>query len=130
LEAIKRYANRVREYSGINTEHDLNLMGQVFGHEENKALKVVIGYVRANGTNFSSNTIQNIESAQRKLSQGVVEGGRNVVAHEEYIDLSTSGLFSEKDCLDLLSLISHLMCRIENTHNKNIDEGVTKVGTE
>lgn len=118
LEAAKRYANRVREYSANNNEHDLDLMGHVFGPEHNKELKVAIGYLRANGTNFAGNTLENIEKAQRKLSQGVVEGGRNVVAHEERIDLSTSNLFSEKDCLDLLSLISHLMCRIENAYNQ------------
>lgn len=70
--------------------------------------------MRANDTDFAANTLQNIEVAQRKFSQGIVEGGRNIVAHEEQIDLSQSGLFSEKDCLDLLSLISHLMFRIEN----------------
>ncbi|NOX65683.1 MAG: TIGR02391 family protein [Chlorobi bacterium] len=118
LEAIKRYANRVREYSSNNNGHDLDLMGQVFGSEPDKVLKVAMGYLRANGTDFADNTIKNIEGAQRKLSQGVVEGGRNVVAHEESIDLSISGLFSEKDCLDLLSLISHLMYRIEKANKK------------
>jgi len=118
LEAIKRYANRTREYSGSDIELDLNLMGQVFGPEDNKLIKVAEGYLRANGTNFADNTIENIEKAQRKLSQGIIEGGRNVVAHEEVIDLSTSGLFSEKDCLDLLSLISHLMCRIDEANKK------------
>lgn len=122
LEAAKRYANRTRDYSESSNEQDLDLMGQVFGPEPGKVLKVAIGYLRANGTNFASNTLQNIEGAQRKLSQGVVEGGRNVVAHEEQIDLSQSGLFSEKDCLDLLSLISHLMCRIEKTYEDNEEE--------
>jgi len=93
-------------------------MGNVFGPEAGKAIKVATGYVRKNGTDFSVTTISNIEDAQRKLSQGVVVGGRNVVAHEEAIDLSVSGLFSEKDCLDLLSLISHLMCRIEESNKK------------
>ncbi len=119
LEAIKRYANRAREFSNNNNQQDLDLMGQIFGPEQGKAIKVAAGYVRANGTNFAENTITNIELAQRKLSQGVVEGGRNVVAHEEAIDLSSSGLFSEKDCLDLLSLISHLMCRIEEANKKS-----------
>jgi len=118
LEAIKRYSNRTREYSGNANEHDLDLMGQVFGPEPEKVIKVAEGYLRANGTNFAENTIKNIEGAQRKLSQGVVEGGRNIVAHEEAIDLSTSGLFSEVDCLDLLSLISHLMCRIDEANKK------------
>lgn len=118
IEAAKRYANRTRDYSGNTNEKDLDLMGQVFGSEPGKALKVALGYFRANGTAFANNTINNIEGAQRKLSQGVIEGGRNVVAHEEQLDLSASGLFSEKDCLDLLSLISHLMCRIDEAKKK------------
>lgn len=118
LEAAKRYANRVREYSGSAVEKDSPLMGAVFGSEDGKLIKVAEGFLRANGTDFADNTINNIEGAQRKLSQGVVEGGRNVVAHEEVLDLSKSGLFSEKDCLDLLSLISHLMCRIEEANKK------------
>lgn len=117
LEAAKRYANRVREYSGNTNEHDLDLMGQVFGPEDNR-WKVAQGYFRANGTDFAGNTLKNIEGAQRKLSQGVFEGGRNIVAHEESLDLSSSGLFSEKACLDLLSLVSHLMCRVEEAKSK------------
>lgn len=117
LEAAKRYANRVREYSGNSNEHDINLMAQVFGIEDDR-WKVAIGYLRANKSNFAKNTLSNIESAQRKLSQGVFEGGRNIVAHEEALDLASSGLFSEKDCLDLLSLISHLMCRVEEANRR------------
>lgn len=124
LEAAKRYANRVREYSGNNNEHDVDLMGQVFGFEENK-WKVAVGYLRANNTDFASNTLKNIEGAQRKLSQGIFEGGRNIVAHEEALDLAKSGIFSEKDCLDLLSLISHLMCRVE-TANRRKNEAEAK----
>ena len=118
LEAIKRYVNKTREFSGYKNESEVNLMGKVFGPEPEKVLKVAAGYVKKDGTDFAVNTINNIESAQRKLSQGVIEGGRNVVAHEEVIDLSVSGLFSEKDCLDLLSLISHLMYRIEEANKK------------
>ena len=117
LEATKRFINKTREYSGVQDGTDMNLMGQVFGPEDGKALKVAVGYHRANGVAFAEDTIDNIERAQRRLSQGSIEGGRNIVAHEEQLDLSLSGLFSEKDCLDMLSLISHLMCRIENANN-------------
>lgn len=118
LEAAKRYANKTREYSGSSNENDFNLMDDAFGHEDGRLLKVALGYLRANGSSFGNRTIQNIEAAQKKLSQGVVQGGRNVVSHEEQIDLFHSGLFSEKDCLDLLSLISHLMYRIESAQEK------------
>jgi hypothetical protein len=45
---------------------------------------------------------------------GIVTGGRNPVSHEEITDLKTSGLFSEIDCLDALSLLSHLYRRLED----------------
>ena len=117
LEATKRFINKTREYSGVDTGTDMDLMGNVFGPEDGKALKVAVGYLRENGMAFADSTIKNIEFAQRKLSQGSIEGGRNIVAHEEQLDLARSGLFSEKDCLDMLSLISHLMYRIENANN-------------
>ena len=43
-------------------------MGEVFGPEDNKLLKVAKGYLRTNGTNFAADTISNIELAQRQLS--------------------------------------------------------------
>lgn len=117
MEATKRFINKTREYSGVRKGTDYDLMGAVFGPEDEKVLKVAVGYLRANGLAFTESTVRNIEYAQRKLSQATIEGGRNIVAHEEQIDLARSGLFSERDCLDMLSLISHLMYRIENVKN-------------
>ena len=114
LESMKRYANRTREYSGSEIEKDFNLMGSVFGADEKKLLHVATGFLRANGTKFSESTLTNIENSQQRLSQGVIEGGRNVVAHEESLDLSASGLFTDADCLDLLSMVSYLMQRLEH----------------
>ena len=48
------------------------------------------------------------------LSEGVVAGGRNPIQHEEIRELNITGLFSEKDCLDYLSILSHLMNRLDN----------------
>lgn len=125
LEAAKRYANRVREYTKNSNESDVDLMGKAFGPEDTK-WKVAIGYLRKNKTEFAQSTLTNIEGAQRKLSQGVFEGGRNIVAHEESLDLVESGLFSEKDCLDLLSLISHLMHRLDTSYQRQNITGLTK----
>lgn len=59
-----------------------------------------------------------IEEGQKFLSMGVVCGGRNVVSHEEIADLRDSQLFTEKDCLDLLSLLSHLFKRLDESKKK------------
>ena len=45
---------------------------------------------------------------------GIVQGGRNVLSHEECKELQESGLFTEKDCLDMLSLLSHLFKRLDD----------------
>ena len=55
-----------------------------------------------------------IEEGQKLLSMGIMTGARNPVAHEEIAELRDSGLFSEKDCLDALSLLSHLFRRLDD----------------
>lgn len=73
---------------------------------------------RPNGNSFSPQTLENIEEGQAHLSRGVVAGGRNVVAHEESRDLSETGLFTEKDCLDFLSILSHLFKRLKESKKR------------
>jgi len=49
---------------------------------------------------------------------GIVSGGRNPVSHEEVKNLKESGLFTEEDCLDALSMLSHLFRRLEDSEKK------------
>ena len=72
-------------------------------------------FKKTDGTDFDLRTIDNIEAGQQMLSEGVVAGGRNPLQHEEIIELSTTGLFSEKDCLDYLSMLSHLFKRLDDS---------------
>lgn len=113
LEAAKRYINAVREKSGSANTSEASMMGEVFG-EEKRVLLVAQNFKKSDGQEFQKNTISNIESGQKFLSIGVVSGCRNPVSHEEIQDLRESGLFSEKDCLDALSLLSHLFNRLDN----------------
>ena len=115
-EAIKRYVRAVRIKSGNLPDKDHPLMGRAFGFENGmpKLLSVTKKYKRPDGSDFSSKTIENIEIGQRELSQGIIHGCRNPLAHEGDIDLRDSGLFNEKDCLDALSLLSHLFRRLED----------------
>lgn len=113
LEAAKRYINAVREKSGSANTSEASMMGEVFG-EEKCVLLVAQNFKKPDGQEFQKNTINNIENGQKFLSIGVVSGCRNPVSHEEIQDLRESGLFSEKDCLDALSLLSHLFNRLDN----------------
>ena len=112
LEALKRYITEVRKKSDSANQSDRSMMGEVFS---NRKLSVTKKYKKTDGTLFSNDTIENIEAGQHYLSEGTVIGGRNPLSHEEHRELSMSGLFSEKDCLDFLSLLSHLFKRLENS---------------
>ena len=114
-DAIKRYENIVKSKSE-NTQTGQTLMGQVFGKD--KTLSVTENYKKRDGSNFNNDTIENIEEGQKYLSMGIMSGVRNPLAHEEKIELKETGLFSENDCLDILSLLSHLFRRLDGAVKK------------
>ena len=112
IEALKRYIAEVRKKSGSSNGSDRSMMGEVFS---GRKLSVTKKYKRTDGTDFAKDTITNIEEGQHYLSEGIVTGGRNPLQHEEHIELSKTKLFSEKDCLDFLSLLSHLFKRLNDS---------------
>ena len=114
-ETIKRYVSEVRKKSGSRNISDSGMMGEVFGKD--KALKVANKYKKTDVTDFVPSTIRNIEG-QKLLSMGIISGSRNPVAHEEVVQLRDSELFTEKDCLDMLSLLSHLFRRLDDAEKK------------
>lgn len=120
LEAAKRYSNAVRTKSGSTISEDAPMMENVF-NMSNPVLSVTDKFKKPDGTEFREETIRNIKNAHARFSSGVVLGGRNVVAHEEVRDLRDSGLFSESDCLDALSLLSHLFYRLDNSQSTAAD---------
>lgn len=110
VEALKRYVQEVRDKSGLVGEPESSLMDRAFAN----LLKVTHGFTLPNGNQFTPDTISNIEKGQHFLSRGIIMGGRHILAHEIHEQLKQSGLFTEKDCLDLLSLLSHLFKRLKN----------------
>ncbi len=115
IEAMKRYITSTRNKSGNTTVSENTMLGEVFGR--GKHLSVAKKYKKPDGTNFTDSTLENIEEGQKHLSMGILAGGRHPVSHEEISDLRESGLFSEMDCLDALSLLSHLVRRLEDADN-------------
>ena len=116
-EAMKRYKNAVKDKSGVSGTEDRDIVSNAFG--KGKALETTANFKkRPNGQPFAESTLENIEEGQKFLSMGVVCGGRNVVSHEEITDLRDSKLFTEKDCLDLLSLLSHLFKRLDESQKR------------
>lgn len=116
-EAMKRYKNAVKDKSGVTATEDLDIVSNAFGKD--KTLETTANFkIRPNGQPFSLDTLNNIEEGQKTLSRGVVQGGRNVISHEEHSDLRTTGLFTEKDCLDMLSILSHLFKRLDESRKR------------
>ena len=114
LEAAKHYINAVRAKSNSDITDERNMMENVFQIDSPK-LSVTEGFRRPDGTEFQPDTIKNIKEGQKMFSVGVVVGGRHIVVHEEVNDLRESGLFREEDCLDALSLLSHLFYRLDKS---------------
>ena len=117
-EAVKRYMNKVRIKSGWPNIADANMMDAVFGKNSDYTLQVAQHLDKQGCPNLHPVTIQNIEEGQKLLSKGIVTGCRNPLSHEEANALSDSGLFTRKDCLDALSLLSHLFSRLDNAQKK------------
>ncbi len=117
IESMKKYASSVKEKSDSTVSSDFNLMGSVF-KEPDGSLQVMGNYKKSNGDDFTSDTIKNVQNGQQHLSQGIIAGGRNPLSHEEITELKKSDLFSEQDCLDMLSLLSHLFKRLDNSIKK------------
>lgn len=115
-ETIKRYQTKVQEKSNCN-EDGQKLMLKVFG-KDNAILSVSSSYKKKNGTDFSNSTKENVEEGQKFMSAGMMSGVRNPIAHEEIAELKESGLFTENDCLDMLSLLSHLCRRLDDAVKK------------
>lgn len=114
LETAKVYINAVKSKSGSTIADAAPMMENVF-QLATPVLSVTENFKRTDGTDFDPDTIKNIKNAHREFSHGIVVGGRNVVAHEVVSDLKDSGLFTEKDCLDALSLLSHLFYRLDRS---------------
>lgn len=118
-EAVKRYISIVKTKSKIENLPDRSMMGKAFGEENNGKLLVSSRYKKEDGSEFQSETKCNIEDGQKYLSIGVVTGCRNPLSHEEIIELLSSGLFTEKDCLDALSILSHLFRRLDDAEERS-----------
>lgn len=113
FEAVKRYINAVKNKANSPLT-DRALLENIFSLRDPK-LSVIDKFKKPNGDNFEQTTIDNITVGHRSLVLGIWEACRCPIAHEEVCDLRDSGLFSEKDCLDSLSLLSHLYKRLDDS---------------
>lgn len=116
IEGVKKYVNEIKRKSG-ETLTDRALIENVFCLH-NPKLSVTDKFKKPDGNSFEVVTINNIKEGHRMFALAMWQACRSPIAHEEVCDLRDSGLFTEKDCLDALSLLSHLFYRLDNSIKK------------
>jgi uncharacterized protein (TIGR02391 family) len=109
-ECAKLYIEEVRSLSKSTNGSDSSMMGEVFGRENNKIISLTERKDEVDG---------DVEEGQKYYSMGIVTGFKNpVCSHATETSLKSRGLFNEKDCLDIFSLLSHLFYRLDNVKKK------------
>ena len=112
FKSVKHYIAEIRKHGNfLPNEDELSMLGRVF--KPNQPELDVASKYKGHGA-FSNRTLKNIQDGQMRLSQGVWVGARNPIAHEEEEILKQTKLFTEKDCLDALSILSHLFRRLDD----------------
>ena len=117
LEAAKEgviiYEKKVRNDVGLNLM-TVDLMNQSFGFEgQNTKGKIKITkYPRLQISSLSNDTELNMQRGQQFLSVGLMQAFRNPTSHEPRT--ISKKLFTRSDCLDILSLVSFLLYKLDN----------------
>jgi len=108
--ASRLYIQKSKDKAGVDSGKDSADMSTIY-NPGNGVLMV---------TECNDITEKNIQNGQEMLSKGIVVGCRNPLTHnpEYQKKLVDTGLFTEKDCLDMLSLISHLFSRLDNAEKR------------
>ncbi len=104
-QGVQIYCDIIRELTGKTTDGS-DLVDSVFGSKpfDNPPT------IQLNDLNTKSE--KGIQEGQGHLSRGVVAGFRNPIMHGP-IDTNVPAVFSELDCLNVLSLVSYLVTRLD-----------------
>ena len=122
FEGVKKYMREVEKISGSNLSEHV-LLENVFSDADKKPndkrpkLSVLEKFKRPDGSQFNKKTMDSIKDGHRKLVIAMWEAFRNPLSHEQATDLRDSGLYTEQDCLDALSLLSHLFRRLDDAES-------------
>jgi uncharacterized protein (TIGR02391 family) len=105
-QGTKVYAELARKVSGEQV--DGVRVANIFGGNPPKILLA----------DLSTESGQNIQEGQGHLTRGLMTGFRNPINHAP-IDTVVPSTFSELDCLNILSLVSYLMTKVDNKIETN-----------
>ena len=104
-QSVQIYCELIRNLTGKMTD-GTDLVNSVFGSKPFDSPPTV------QLNDLSTEDKKNIQEGQAQLSRGVVTGFRNPMSHSP-IDTKVPAVFSELDCLNILSLVSYLVTRLD-----------------
>ncbi|MGV2855584.1 TIGR02391 family protein [Glutamicibacter sp. AGC13] len=116
-EAMKAYSAAVRMKSKVDATLDSKIMSAAFSGAA-PVLDVAAVFSRAAGSGvLTEDTLNSVREGQHFLSKGAVAAFRNPAAHNQRSILEDTHLLTDSDCLDILSLVSHLWRRLDGADN-------------
>lgn len=104
-EGVKIYCDIIRNLTGL-TSDGRKLVDPIFNEQRGNPPHLQLN-------DLATQSKKNIQEGQGHLSRGVVTGFRNPILHAP-MDSSVPAVFSEPDCLNVLSLVSYLVTRLDN----------------
>lgn len=120
-QALMLYVDLVRQRSGSNLP-ETNLMQRVF-KEDDPLIDVSLRF----GALFNEDSSRNLTRSQKSLSDGILAGFRNLIAHHRQSVLVSKNVFADSDCLDALGIISYLYSRVKALDEQDdTDDGGTE----
>jgi uncharacterized protein (TIGR02391 family) len=113
VEACKQYVADLRSAAGLPDEAEASLFGKALGDGAGR-LHFTDGFLQSTPA-ISGESAKNLENGQRELARAIWTAFRNPLSHEPMTTITTLGVISHADCLDALSLMSHLRRRLDDS---------------
>lgn len=113
LEACKQYVADLRTAAELPDEAEASLFGKALGDGSGRRLNFTAPF-RSGSPTISGDSAKNLENGQRELAKAIWSAFRNPLSHETLETIKSLGVISHQDCLDALSLMSHLRRRVDD----------------
>lgn len=113
VEGCKAYVADLRAAARLPDEAEISLFGKALGVGDGPRL----GFAQAftTGTpSISGESVKNLENGQRDLAKAIWTAFRNPLSHEPLETIRSLDVITHHDCLDALSLMSHLRRRLDS----------------
>lgn len=112
LEACKQYVADLRAAARRPGDSEASLFGTALGAGGGRLN--FTGAFRSGNPRISEQSAENLENGQRELAKAMWAAFRNPLSHETVETIKALGVISHQDCLDALSLMSHLRRRLDS----------------